>query len=126
MYRPCWAYLATALAALLGVLTPHAYPMQPASQQPRQLALLITVPDDGDYAEAAWNDQLAVYQALRARGFQPGQILTLSGPVRRADVLDFLVGASRRLAQWRDGLVFLYYSGSGYWPKENLPTAKIK
>jgi hypothetical protein len=77
----------------------------------RQLALLIAAPQKGE--EAMRNDQEAVYQALRQRGFQPEEILTLSGPVSRALLLAFLREAGRRVADWPDGSVFLAYSGHG-------------
>jgi hypothetical protein len=96
-------------------------------KDPRRLALLIAVPDErAAYAEAAWNDQAAMHQALRARGVAPGQILTLGGSVGRAQVLDFLRDAGRRVAKWQDGLVILHYTGSGYWPEGNVAVDKTK
>jgi hypothetical protein len=94
-------------------------------KQDHKLALLITVSYPGEYSEAAWNDLTIMYQAVRARGFAPEQILTLSGSLKREQVLAFLRDAHSRVAPWSDGVVFLYYSGSGYFP-EKAPVAKIQ
>src|SRR5262245_23261792 len=87
---------------------PALYPHQAGGKDSRQLVLLVAVPDDRPtVAEASWNDHVAMYQALRGRGFQAGQILTLSGAVGRQQLLDFLRDAGRRVAKWPDGLVVL-------------------
>lgn len=101
-----------------------AVPVQPSGE--RKLALLITVPTDNYFPNAAANDLSAMQQALRERGFKPSQILALSGGVKRQQVLSFLRDGGARAAQWSDGVVFLYYSGSGYWPKGNPPIASVK
>ena len=90
------------------------------------LALLITVPNDRYYPDAAANDSNAVQQALRDRGFKPSQILSLGGGLQRKQVLDFLRDGGARASKWQNGVVFLFYSGSGYWPMGNPPLNQVK
>jgi hypothetical protein len=82
-----------------------------------RLALLVAAPMPG---EAAMHDDLvAMYDALRARGFRPEEILAVDGPVRRDLLMALLRDAGARVAGWSRGDVFLYYSGHGaFWPSD--------
>jgi hypothetical protein len=125
MSRGAWVLELAALASGLGAVVAGDGPA-PAGGQPRRLALLIAVPDAGEWREAAANDQAAVYRILRRRGYRPDEILKLCGPVRRDGLLAFLRGAGRRLAGWPDGEVFIHYTGSGHYaPAEEGRPAEV-
>ncbi len=80
----------------------------------RRLALLIAAPRPGE--TAMHNDLVAMYDALRRRGFLPGEIWALEGVLSRDLVLAFLQAAHSHLTDWPDGDLFLHYSGHGVHP----------
>ena len=90
-----------------------------------RLALLVAAPMPG---EAAMHDDLvAMYGALRARGFRPEEILALDGPVRRDLLAAFIRDAGAWVAGWSRGDVFLYYSGHGaFWPGDAVDAAHAR
>ena len=79
---------------------------------PHQLAILIARPFAGE--SAMYNDMTAMAQGLVARGFLTDQIFCLHGRLDRPLVLSFVQAASRRVAGWRDGSVFLHVSSHGF------------
>jgi hypothetical protein len=102
------------LAIIAGICLTVAHgSAQPAGEQKaNRLAILIAFPDD-DWKEAGGNDLAALTAALRQRGFEPKEILTLSGPATRPLVMGFLREAGKQTAGWAKGSVLLYYTGSG-------------
>jgi len=124
MYRTRWHFGARMwpLALVAGFLV--AGPMLSGEKaQNRKLAVLLAVPEKGEVVESMYNDQQLLYEALRGKGFDPTQILTLSGPVTRAQALCFLCEAGKRTANWPDGVVFVHCSAGGYFPP-NKSSAK--
>ena len=77
------------------------------------LALLIAAPHAGE--TAMFNDLTTMAQALLARGFSADQILCLHRRLDRSLVIAFLQAASRRVAGWSEGSVFLHVSGHGFF-----------
>ena len=86
------------------------------------LALLIAAPHPGE--TAMFNDLTAMTQALLARGFSADQILSLHGRLDRPLVVAFLQAASRRVAGWSEGSVFLHVSGHGFFTGEAATAAR--
>jgi hypothetical protein len=77
----------------------------------RRLAILVAAPWEGE--TAMHNDLVAVYNALRQRGFAPEEFLVLEGPLTRSVLLAFLHDIQRRLALWQKGDVWFSFSGHG-------------
>ncbi len=116
MRLPCPARFA--VVALLLAVAAAAVPAEGGGKKAkpdRKLAIFIAAPIKG-YSDAAFNDSDAMYRALRARGFEPEQILVLYGALKREQVLSYLKDAGRRVAGWSDGQVVLYLSCSGHFP----------
>ena len=90
---------------------------------PLKLALLIGAPHDGDLS--MHNDVVAMYDALRMRGLAPEEILTLEGKLDRQILMEFLKGVSRRIAQWAEGELFLYFSGHGFFTGDTVAEARV-
>jgi len=86
------------------------------------LALLIAAPQLGD--EAMSRDQAAMAQALLGRGFAVNEILSLHGRLDRPLVIAFLHAASRRVAGWSEGSVFLHVSSHGFFTGEAATEAR--
>jgi len=86
------------------------------------LALLIAAPHPGE--TAMFNDLTAMTQALLARGFSADQILSLHGRLDRPLVVAFLQAASRRVAGWSEGSVFLHVSSHGFFTGEAATEAR--
>ena len=91
-------------------------------EHPR-LALLIGTPNEGDVS--MHNDLAAMYDALKTRGLAPEEILSLEGNLDRQIVMPFLEGVSHRIAQWREGQLFLYLSGHGFFSGDTVEEARI-
>ncbi len=73
--------------------------------------MLIAAPWPG---ETAMHDDLnAMREALRTRGYRTNEIQVLEGTLTRSRVLALLDSASRQVASWKSGSVFLYYTGHG-------------
>lgn len=89
---------------------------------PDYLALLLAAPQPGETAMR--RDQAAMAQALRERGLAADQIFSLHDPLDRPRALAFLAAASRRVAGWRDGAVFLHVSGHGFFAGDTAETAR--
>ena len=87
--------------------------MSDCTDQTNHLALLIAAPHPGE--TAMLNDLTAMTQALLARGFSADQILCLHGRLDRPLVIAFLQAASRRVAGWSEGSVFLHVSSHGFF-----------
>ena len=92
-------------------------------KSPLKLALLIGAPHDGDLS--MHNDVVAMYDALRMRGLAPEEILTLEGKLDRQILMGFLKGVSRRIAQWAEGELFLYFSGHGFFAGDTVEEARV-
>ncbi|RLT40000.1 MAG: hypothetical protein DWI57_09240, partial [Chloroflexi bacterium] len=92
-------------------------------QSPSQIALLIATPPTPD-EPAMRNDQLAMTQALLARGLPADRIFSLHGQLDRPLVLAFLRAARRRMDDWKAGSLFIHVSGDGYFVGETAETAR--
>ena len=87
-----------------------------------RLALLIAAPQPG---EVAMDRDLAIMsEALLARGFASDRILCLHGRLDRPRMVAFLQAASRRVAGWTDGSVFLHVSGHGFFTGDTATEAR--
>lgn len=86
------------------------------------LTLLIAATQPGD--EAMGRDQAALVEVLRARGLTADQILCLHGRLDRPQAAAFLRAASRQVAGWDDGLVFLHVSSHGFFAGDTVETAR--
>jgi hypothetical protein len=84
--------------------------VQPAAGR---LAVLLAAPAPGRGETAMHNDLQAIYGVLLRRGFLPEEILSLEGSLNRTVLMPVLKEAARRIATWRRGDVFLFYSGHG-------------
>lgn len=92
------------------------------SNQPHQLGILIAAPQRGE--SAMYNDMTAVARALQGRGYSADQILCLHGRMDRQLVVACLQAASRRVAMWTQGSVFLHVSGHGFFDGETAEDAR--
>lgn len=86
------------------------------------LALLLAAPQPGETAMLA--DQAAMTGALLARGLAADQIFSLHDPLDRPRALAFLDAASRRVAGWTEGSVFVHVSGHGFFAGDTAETAR--
>jgi hypothetical protein len=71
-----------------------------------------------------YRDLSAMAQALLARGFAADQILCLHDRLDRPLVIAFLEAASRRVAGWSEGSVFLHVSGHGFFIGDTAEEAR--
>src|SRR5262249_52818472 len=105
------------LFMLVTLITPYDYHPAPgperntATNGARRLALLVAAPWPGE--TAMHDDLVAVHEALRLRGFLPEEILVLEGHLQRSALMTFFQAAHQRIATWRRGEVFFYFSGHG-------------
>jgi len=76
-----------------------------------RLALLVAAPWEGE--TAMHNDLVAIYNALRQRGFAPEECLILEGSLTRRVLLAFLHDVQRRMGAWQHGEVWFSFSGHG-------------
>jgi hypothetical protein len=76
-----------------------------------RLALLVAAPWEGE--TAMHNDLIALYNALRQRGFAPEEFLILEGSLTRSVLLAFLHDVQRRMGSWPRGEVWFSFSGHG-------------
>jgi len=77
----------------------------------QRLALLVAAPWEGE--TAMHNDLVAIYNALRQRGFAPEEFLVLEGALTRSVLLAFLHDVQKRLGAWQRGEVWFSFSGHG-------------
>ena len=89
---------------------------------PSRLALLLAAPHPGE--TAMLRDQAAMTEALLARGFAADEILCLHGRLDRPLVIAWLQAASRRVAAWAAGTVFLHVSSHGFFDGDTPETAR--
>jgi hypothetical protein len=89
---------------------------------PHHLVLLIVAPQPGEVAML--RDQTAMAQALLTRGFSADQILNLHDRLDRPLVIAFLQAASRRVAGWSEGSIFLHVSSHGFFTGEAATEAQ--
>lgn len=82
-----------------------------------RLALLVAAPWQGN--TMMHNDLMAMYDALRHRGFLPEQILSIEGTLNQGLLMAFLREARGRFALWNHGEVFFHYSGHGTFTGTN-------
>jgi hypothetical protein len=92
------------------------------NEHPRQ-ALLIGTPNEGDVS--MHNDLAAMYDALKIRGLASEEILSIEGNLDRQILMPFLEGVSHRIAQWREGQLFLYLSGHGFFSGDIVEDARV-
>ena len=92
------------------------------NEHPRQ-ALLIGTPNDGDVS--MHNDLTAMYDALKTRGLASEEILSIEGNLDRQILMHFLEGVNHRIAQWREGQLFLYLSGHGFFTGDIVEEARV-
>jgi hypothetical protein len=91
-------------------------------EHPKQ-ALLIGTPHEGDVS--MHNDLTAMYDALKTRGLAPKEILSLDGNLDRQILMPFLEGVNHRIAQWREGQLFLFFSGHGFFTGNTVEEARV-
>ena len=87
-----------------------------------QLALLMAGPQPGEAAMA--NDMTAMAHALQGRELPTDQIRMLHGHLDRPLVLAFLESAGRHVSSWADGILFVHYSGHGFFSGETVNEAR--
>mgnify|MGYP001821735476 FL=1 len=92
------------------------------NEHPRQ-ALLIGTPNQGDVS--MHNDLAAMYDALKTRGLASEEILSIEGNLDRHILMPFLEGVNHRIAQWREGQLFLYLSGHGFFTGDTVEEARV-
>jgi len=92
------------------------------NEHPRQ-ALLIGTPNEGDVS--MHNDLATMYDALKTRGLAPEEILSIEGNLDRHILMHFLEGVNHRIAQWREGQLFLYLSGHGFFTGDTVEEARV-
>lgn len=86
------------------------------------LAILIAAPQPGE--SAMYRDQASMTGALLDRGFSADRILCLHGQLDRPLVTAFLQAASRRVAGWTAGSVFLHFTGHGFFDGDTAAEAR--
>lgn len=86
-----------------------------------RLGVLIGAPHGDESAMLA--DVQVAYDALRGRGFEDREVLRVEGRINRQSLFDALDEVERRVSMWRDGSVFLYFSGHGTVLGDSLTTA---
>jgi hypothetical protein len=87
-----------------------------------QLSLLIAAPHPGEVE--MYRDQAAMAEALLGRGLSADEILCLHGRLDRPLVTAFLQAASRRVAGWSEGSVFLHVSSHGFFDGDTAESAR--
>lgn len=96
--------------------------LTPTPQNP-QFALLIGSPHHNDIA--MHNDLVVMYNSLLQRGLTPPNIWSLEGALNRSMLLNFLSEASKRIASWTEGDLFLYASGHGFFRGDTVEDARV-
>ncbi len=91
-------------------------------ERPR-LAVLIGAPHKGD--ASMHNDLIAMYDALQTRGLGSEEILSLEGNLDRQMLMSFLKEVGHRMALWRVGELFLYFSGHGFFVGDTVENARV-
>jgi hypothetical protein len=97
--------------------------MMSGPQKEPELAVLFGVPHEGEIS--MHNDVAAMYDALRARGLAPEQIICLEGQLDRQMMLGFLVAIGQRVAHGTAGHLFLFVSGHGYASLDSRQTTRV-
>jgi hypothetical protein len=92
------------------------------ADRPQRLALLIVAPWEGEVA--MHHDLIAMYNALRVRGFSDKEILSLEGQLNRRSLMSFLQKARGRMATWRQGELFFYFGGHGTFTGTNASESR--
>jgi hypothetical protein len=110
----------SALLLLLFTLTINAG--KAMADRPQRLALLIVAPWQGEVA--MHSDLIAIYKALRLRGFSDKEILSLEGQLSRRSLMSFLQKARGRMATWRQGELFFYFGGHGAFTGTNASESR--
>lgn len=70
------------------------------------------------------HDLAAMYQALKRRGLASEEILCLEGALDRRLLLELLNAIHHRVADWREGELFLYVTGHGFFSGESAQDAR--
>ncbi len=70
------------------------------------------------------DDLNAMREALRLRGYRANEIQALEGTLTRSRLVALLDSASRQIASWKSGSVFLYYTGHGSPTSQDAATAE--
>jgi hypothetical protein len=71
------------------------------------------------------NDLAAMYDVLKIRGLAAEEILSLDGNLDRQILMPFLEGISHRITQWREGQLFLFFSGHGFFSSETVEKSRV-
>jgi hypothetical protein len=92
------------------------------AQPSPSLAILLAAPQEGE--SAMQHDQVAMTQALLARGHRADRILSLHGLLDRPLVLSFLQAARRQIDGWNTESLFIHVSGHGFFQGETAESAR--
>jgi hypothetical protein len=109
-------------ALLLFLFTLNVNADEAIADKSQRLALLIIAPWEGEVAMN--NDLIAMYKALRLRGFSEKEILLLKGQLNRRSFLSFLQKARTRMATWHQGELFFYFGGHGTYTGTNASESR--
>ncbi len=90
---------------------------------PSRLALLIAAPHNSE--AGMHNDVMAMYDALLARGFFSKDILLLEGRLNRKLLMSLIGEVNKRAATWKNGAVFMHYSGNGAFIGSTASEARV-
>ena len=88
-----------------------------------KLAVLVSAAWSAD--TSMHNDLVAMHQALQKRGFQPDEIFSLEGKLNRNLVLNFLSEIAKTTKTWREGEIFLFYTGHGSLEGDTPKDARV-
>ncbi|MEW6737480.1 MAG: hypothetical protein AB1489_39730, partial [Acidobacteriota bacterium] len=94
----------------------------PSINQSGRLAILIAAPATKE--KAMHNDITAMYDVLLKRGFAPREILVIEGPLNHTLLMAILQESSKQIKQWKNGEVFLYYTGHGEFTGDSLSNVR--
>lgn len=89
----------------------------------QKLALLVTAPFQGNDFAAMPEDLRVMKNTLLSKGFSENEIqeLTLTSKERRTQLINFVDEARKRIATWKNGSVFFYYTGHGCFEQAEKP-----
>ncbi|PON18041.1 hypothetical protein C2W62_10100 [Candidatus Entotheonella serta] len=108
--RP-WLLWSLILTCLLGPLAAPVHATELDSEP--HLALMIGALWPGE--TTIHHDLSSMYEILRHRGFATEEILLMQGLLTRRAILILLHDAHQRIRSWRQGEVFVYVSGHGFY-----------
>ena len=110
------------VCALLLTLVVFVFARDLPAQEKRRLAVLVAAPWEGETVMS--QDMFSMADALRQRGFAPGEVVGLEGVLTRNVLLDFVANAGRRIATWDRGDVVFFLSGHGTFSGTTVADAR--